>query len=112
MDTEKLAGAARYLDHLADTHKERSLQMACEQVGLPFDDMKYICEQRAMRTLLLVRGKRVLSTQRMTKYNFSPQDRLWLGYFFAASVDALLIGLAADKGLFKPFDDPNKPSSN
>lgn len=95
MNSEQLAGAARYMDELAD---EKGLLQALQAVEVEQDAVMYVAQQRALRMLLALRGERVHPT-RQIKVKLSVIEQEIEKHLALASLDGICIGLAAAKGL-------------
>ena len=95
MNSEQLAGAARYMDELAD---EKGLLQALQAVDMDMDSIIYVAQQRALRMVLALRGEKVHST-RQVKVNLSVIEQEIEKHLTLASLDGICIGLAAAKGL-------------
>jgi hypothetical protein len=103
---DMLRQAARVNDHCADINPtgdcKVSLKTVCDQIGLDFDAVYHVAEQRAYRQLFLsIKGRPVPDM-----FHLSPADALICVNLAAMNLDGIVIGARAaqldDKDVWHP----------
>lgn len=107
MKLDELAGAARYLDG------NKTAEEVMELLGVDPQAVVYLAKQRALRGILALRGQTLIGNG-LQKIELNETEQRMENLLTAASMDGLMIGLAAAKGLYQPYDEGNhrRPSVN
>lgn len=106
MNSEDLAGAARWIDGTT----EESLTTATVYAALnaPASDVKYVADQRALRILMILKKYKMPIYKQAIKVT-GDEDAL-IQLMSVVSLDGICIGLAASQGRSEPM--PSKESLN
>lgn len=89
MANHPLAVAAREVNDYAE---KNGLGATCEKFGIKLEDLKYMAEQRALRTLYVARGARDVNFKQPFKIQLSPADLPLYLALVAAYMDGIIIG--------------------
>lgn len=86
--------AARYNDAEVEEHGLEALTKKCE---LPLDDLRYIAEQRALRMVLVQRGRQneIARIKQATAVSLSIEEQATVEALTPLYLDAILLGWRA-----------------
>lgn len=113
LTSEDLAAAARYLDSklLDGGGTDETQDDILKELGVDFQDLAYVANQRALRVILLIlRGEKVPSDYKLAQVQLDEQEKMLMSMMSGIAVDAMAIGIAASQGRSAPM--PSKDSEN
>jgi len=108
MNSEQLAGAARYWDKFFVDGGDPDAALA--EIELSRDDLSYIAEQRALRIAMAFRG--IQPKTAITVMDFDPTEEVAVEFMAKVIKDGIVIGLLAGRRLSAPRSDLRHASSN
>jgi hypothetical protein len=97
MTSEEIASSARYLDSQTET---RGGDEVLKELGIDWDSLRYVANQRAIRLMLVLSGKKLPTSMKHVK--LTAIEEAVVDHLSMASMDGICIGIAAAKGLSEP----------